>query len=128
MTDPHARDDQSFEQIESAIRAAGDYLRPSEDLRPRTLEAAREDCSDRRAEQKLGVFVIAVLMLVMISSPAIHNINKLRRKSSAPSAKEIEQRGLHYAADPTIGSNWGLSEAFSQLRRLQADRLSKSAK
>ena len=127
MTDPHTHD-QSFEQIESAIRAAGDYIQPSEDLRPRTLEAARDDCGDRRAEKRLGVFVFAVVMLVMIGSPIIHNLEKLRRESSAPSTTEMQQRGLHYAADPTIGPNWGLSEAFSQLRRLQADRLNRSAK
>ncbi len=123
MTDPYPHHDSSMQQIESAIRAAGNYVRPSEDLRPRTLEAAREHCGDLRAEQKLGSFVIAVLLLVMISSPAIHYIDALRRQSTAPSAIEMQTRGLQYAADPHIGSNWGLSEAFTQLRRLQANRL-----
>jgi hypothetical protein len=117
-----------MQQIESAIRAAGNYVRPSEDLRPRTLEAAREHCGDRRAEQKLGGFVIAVLLLVMIGSPAIHYMHALRRQSTAPSATEMQDRGLRYAADPHIGSNWGLSEAFTQLRRLQANRIGQTVK
>lgn len=123
MTDPHFDHDQSMWQIESAIRAAGDYIQPSEDLRPRTLEAAREDCGDRRAELKLGVFAIAVLLLVTLSSPTIHYVDTIRTQSTAPSATEMQLRGLEFATDPHIGSNWGLSEAFTQLRRSQADRL-----
>lgn len=133
MTDPYLNDDQfsddrSMQQIEAAIRAAGNYVLPSEDLRPRTLDAAHEHCGDRRAEQKLGGFVIAVLLLVMISSPAIHYIDALRTRSTAPSATEMQDRGLRYASDPHIGSNWGLTEAFTQLRRLQANRLGETIK
>lgn len=128
MIDPRACDDQSFEQIEAAIRAAGDYIRPSEDLRPRTLDAAREDGGDRRAEQKLGVLMIAALMLISVASPAVHYIDALRRQTSTPSASELQHQGLQYASDPRIGPNWGLAEAFTQLRRLQADRLSGSGR
>ena len=128
MTDPHPHDDQALEQIESAIRAAGNYVRPSEDLRPRTLEAAREHCGDRRAEQKLGGFVIAVLLLVMISPPAVRFLDVLRSQSTSPSARQLQDRGLEYATDPRIGSNFGLTEAFTQLRRLQADRLGQTMK
>jgi hypothetical protein len=32
---------ESFGDVESMIRAAGDYVQPSRDLRPRVLEAAR---------------------------------------------------------------------------------------
>ena len=126
MTDPHACDEQSFEQIEAAIRAAGDYIRPSEDLRPRTLEAAREDCGLRRAEQKLAALAIVALMLVTVASPVVHYIDALRRQTSAPSASELQLQGLRYASDPRIGPNWGLAEAFTQLRRVQADRLGRS--
>ena len=128
MTDPYFNDNQAIQQIESAIRAAGDYVRPSEDLRPRTLEAAHDHCGDRRAEQKLGGFVIAVLLLVMIASPAIHYVSAMRTRSTAPSVTEMQDRGLQYAADPHIGSNWGLSEAFTQLRRLQASRVGQTVK
>jgi len=120
---PHDQEDRSLEQIESVIRAAGGYVRPSDDLRPRTLEAAREHRDDRRAEQKLGGFAIAVLLLVSFSSPAIDYVDGLRSKSSAPSATEMQHRAMEYGVQPHVGVHWGLAEAFTQLRRVQAVRL-----
>jgi hypothetical protein len=129
MSDPH-RDDEhscSFDSIELLIRAAGNYVQPSEDLRPRTLEAARDHCDDRRAEQKLGAFAIAVLLLVSFSSPALRYADVLRSASAGPSATEMHSRALAYETQPDVGSNWGLTEAFTELRRTQATRLGRSS-
>lgn len=128
MSDPSSHDEafRSLEQIESVIRAAGQYVRPSEDLRPRTLEAAREHCNDRRAERKLGGFAIAVLLLVTVSPPAIQFVDVLRSTPSAPTAAEMHHRALDYGAQPNVGMHWGLAEAFTQLRRVQAARLNHS--
>jgi hypothetical protein len=125
MSDPHVGSEpfRSPDNIESMIRAAGDYVRPSEDLRPRTLEAAREHCDDRRAEQKLGGFAIAVLLLVTFSSPAIQYADVLRTSSTAPSATEMQSRAQAYEAQSHVGQHWGLTEAFTRLRRVQATRL-----
>jgi hypothetical protein len=128
LSDPYRHDDlsPSTDQIESMIRSAGHYVRPSEDLRPRTLDAARQYCNDRRAEQKLGGFVIAVLLLLTLSSPASQYVDVLRAQASAPTATEIQNRALEYGARHEIGTNWGLTEAFTQLRRVQATRLGQS--
>lgn len=126
--EPGSMDPHSIRQIETAIRAAGDYVQPSGDLRPRTLEAAREHCGDLRAEQKVGGFVIAVLLCVVIMSPAFRYVDFMRAQSVAPTAIEMQRRGLQHAADPHVGSNWGLTEAFTQLRRLQADRFGATMK
>jgi hypothetical protein len=128
MSDPHVDSEEfrSPDKIESMIRAAAHYVRPSEDLRPRTLEAAREHCDDRRAEKKLGGFAIAVLLLVTFSSPAIQYANVLRSTSTAPSATEMQSRALAYENQPHVGQHWGLTEAFTQLRRVQATRLGRS--
>ena len=108
------------------IRAARWFIRPSDDLRPRTLEAARWYCDDRRAEQKLGGFVLAVLLLLMVTSPAIRYASVLRTQASAPSSTEIHHRAIEYASQPEIGAHWGMAEAFTQLRRVQANRLGQS--
>ncbi len=111
------------ESVESIIRAARNYVLPSEELRPRTVEAARQYCEDRRAEQKLGGFALAVALLVMTSSPAYRYVDLMRTKSSAPTAAEIQSQALEYEKQPHVGTHWGMAEAFTQLRRAQASRL-----
>ena len=113
-------------EIETMIRAAGEFVQPTEDLRPRTLEAARRYCDDRRAEQKLGGFVIAALLLVAFSTPTIQYAHLLRDQATSPSASEIQDRAIEFSSQPEIGQHWGLAEAFTQMRRGQANRLGQS--
>ncbi len=115
--------DQGHAKIVALVRAARNYVHPSDDLRPRILEAAREYCSDRRAEQKLGSFALAVLMLIMISSPVIKYAELIQSTNVNRSARELQHRAAELATDPEIGSHWALAEAFSQWRHLQASRL-----
>ena len=90
------------------------------------MEAARELCEDRRAEQKLFGLMLAVLLLLVFSSPAVQYMDLLRSRASAPSASEIHARAIQYGSQPQIGVNWGMAEAFTQLRRVQATRLGQS--
>jgi hypothetical protein len=90
------------------------------------MEAARELCDDRRAEQKLGGLMLAVLLLFSFSSPAVQYMDLLRARASAPSASEIHARAIQYGSQSHIGANWGMAEAFTQLRRAQASRLGQS--
>ena len=113
-------------EVEAMVRAARHYVRPSDDLRPRILEAAREHCGDRRAEQKLGTFALAVLVLVLVSSPAITFAAALRSTIANRSANQVHLLAAELANDREIGSQWALAEAFSQVRHLQASRLGRS--
>jgi len=113
-------------EIEAMIRAARHYVRPSDDLRPRTLEAAREYCGDRRAEKKLGSFALAVLVLLLISSPAIRYAMMLQSTVANRSADEVHHLAAELATHREIGSHWALAEAFSQVRHIQASRLGRS--
>ena len=70
--------------------------------------------------------MLAVLLLLMLSSPAIQYVDVLRSQASAPTAREIQSRAIDFASDPGIGPNWGLTEAFTQVRRFQANRLGQS--
>ena len=126
MSDSYLDDNDELptaEQIEAMVRGARHYLRPSEDLRPRTLEAARQYCDDRRSEQKLGGLLIAAVLLLFVSSPALRFVDVLRNRSIAPTAADIQARAVEYSAQPEIGTHWGLAEAYSQMRRIQANRL-----
>ncbi len=138
MNDPHLGDsfssdgqwehddrwpDGDWREAESMILAAGHYVRPSEDLRPRTLETARELCRDRKAVRKLGGLAIAILMLALISFPASQRVQAWRAKTAAPSSNDMHERAAMYGQQAGIGAHWGMAEAFIQLRRVQASRL-----
>ena len=116
---PHA-----FTQLESVVRAARGYVQPTEDLRPRTIEAAREASQLGRSRRRLASLTAIVLLLAatgfpgsMLSSnpdPAFTNSSELHRLA----AKSAMKRG--------VGPNWALYEVFSKLRRDQADLLNHS--
>ena len=116
------------ESVESVIRDAAKYVKPSRDLRPRTIEAARTHCQDIRAEQKLGALVLAVMLLLFVSTPMLHFVDLLRARGQMPTANDVEQLAIEYSDRREIGSNFGLSEAFTELRRFQASRLGQSVR
>jgi hypothetical protein len=105
------------------IRSARDFVQPSDDLRPRILEAARDHCDDRRAEQKLGSFVLALFVVILISSPVLRYAVMLQSMPVTRSADQVQLRAAELASQQEIGSHWALAEAFSQWRHLQATRL-----
>ncbi len=76
-------------KIEAIIRAARHYVRPSEELRPRVLEAAREHCGDRRAEQKLGAFALAIVVCVVVISPILRYATLIQSATTNRAASEI---------------------------------------
>ena len=121
------RPNAKFRAVEQIVRGAAHCVRPSPDLRPRTIEAARSHCQDRRAEQKLGAFMLAVMILLLAGSPLMQLAHSIRARSKMPSTQDVEQRAIEYADRRDVGKNFGLIEAFDELRRLQADRLGKPA-
>lgn len=115
--------DAQSEPVVAAIHAARNYVQPSDDLRPQTLEAARRACGDMRAEKKLGGFALALLLIALVSSPAVRLVNVVRSNKAPTTSSEIQQRALLFSEQPNVGSHWGMAEAFSQLRRVQAAQL-----
>jgi len=109
--------------IEEAIRAAGAFVRPSDDLRPRTLETARELSEDRRGGVRLASFAAVLLLCLIVSAPVGQRLSAWYQRIEAPSAAELQQQALQIETDRNTGPHWGLYEAFSQLRRSQAVRL-----
>ena len=113
--------------VESMIRAAGSFVEPSEDLRPRALEAARENYRNRRARRKLGgvvIFCLSLFGLVTLQAPYA---DVLHSKVTAPSSAEMQQRAIAIGSLPHVGSEWGTAEAFKQLRQYQASWLGHSS-
>jgi len=113
----------AFSAIERLIQSAAHFVQPSRDLRPRTVQAARECYRDQRAEQKLGGFVLAVMLVLLVSSPALQYVDALRRQAGSPTASEMERMAIEYSENREVGAHFGLTEAFTELRHFQAGRL-----
>jgi hypothetical protein len=144
MSEPHASDSwDAFERsdweqpdreqgendhatIEAMVRHAGRYIRPSDDLRPRVLEAAKEHSGDCRAERRLGNLWFALALLLVFVLPAIHQYAIIQSDASIHAAGEVARRAEELASHPEIGVHWSLAEAFSQWRTLTASRLGAS--
>lgn len=109
--------------VEALIRASRDYVRPSDELRPRVLDAAREHCSDCRAERRLGSFALVVLLLVMTTPIVLRSVSNFQAGHSAVTATKIESLAAELAARQDVGTHWALAEAVTRWRSLQSSRL-----
>jgi len=117
-------DDSVMLPVELLIRAAGNYVVPSENLRPRTLEAARESAADRVGFYKLARLFLVLLLCSALSVPALDRLTAWHDKSVSPSVSEIQDQASRIATEKGVGPHWGLYEAFNRLRNHQAENLS----
>lgn len=125
----HSRDDDSVQiPIESLIRSAGNFVVPSESLRPRTLEAAREAAADRVGFFKLARLFLVLLFCSALTVPALDRLNAWHERSLSPSATEIQNQADQLSTQKGIGPHWALFEAFTRLRSDQAANLSRTSR
>ena len=54
--------DAQWDDVEALVRAAGQYVRPSEELRPRLLETARAESRERQAQWRFWQLALAVAL------------------------------------------------------------------
>jgi hypothetical protein len=118
----HAAMDAEFSEVEEMVRAAGDFLEVTEDLRPQTLERARDE--SRRASTRFWIAVVAAVVVILATSAGL-----LRsRLSSTPpllagvcaDSDQLYETARHKAAQANADPHWSLVDAFSELRRRQA--------
>ena len=124
MAKPSSDDDSVLIPVELLIRAARNYVVPSDNLRPRTLEAARESAADRVGFYKLARLFLILLFCSALSVPALDRLTAWHDKSVSPSASEIQDQASQIATEKGVGPHWGLYEAFNRLRNHQAANLS----
>ena len=86
----------SLSETERLIRAAGSYVGASDDLRPRTLEAAREQSSEVHAKQRLTHLILAIGLVMLLISPVMEQVSKLPVPTGA-SSHEVERRTAEQA-------------------------------
>lgn len=112
-----------LDDLEAMIRGAGDYVRASEDLRPRVLETARAQCGEQRAKRCIRQVAVFVVLLAAFTASAGHVLETTGAGqkvalNAADSDRMHSQAETHAARGGDIG--WGMVEAFTELRRRQS--------
>ena len=115
---------EDLRQLEAVIRRAGRWVQPSEDLRPKVLEAARERTVRTRARRRLFATAAAILVAVGASLSGHWLVaNSGRQPWGYLAAVEVQrsavQRSLAIRVDPI----WTLIDIFREQRHHQAMQL-----
>lgn len=110
-----------FSQLEKTIFEARHYVVPTDDLRPRTLEAAREDSQQKRGFQRLSVYAVACLLIWLVCLPVGRAVSVFRSHMVAPSTEDLQRVALELSAEKSYGPDWGMVEVFERLRGLHVD-------
>ena len=127
MAEPLDRCEQ-WDDVESLVRAAGNYVRPSDDLRPRVLETARAESHERWAHQRIWQVALVVALLGVCSS----SVRSRLEVAAPPSGMMLETGAMARRAEAgndgwnTVGWNtvgWNTVESFTDLRRRHAAML-----
>jgi hypothetical protein len=111
--------------VEAMIRAAGQYVRPTDDLRPRVLEAARLQCGERSAKRRICHISLFILLLTFFTAADQGlDIRQSRRTGMLAAAGFDKLISPAAAATPRSGDgDWRMIDAFTELRRQQAQLL-----
>jgi len=119
-----AQSDEKFNEIEAIVRSAGNYVRVSNDLRPRVLERARLTNGERRTRRcirDVGLVAAFVIWSVTVSIGRLEtedNLSRLSLITATPCATAPSEvrAGNDEAA-------WTLVDGFKELRTRQAAAL-----
>lgn len=106
--------------IEAMILAAGDYVQPTRDLRPRVLDALEEQETDQQVQRNLQRVLLVAGLLMVLAVPATRLLSGLPFPRS-PSTAEIEQRVELRSQQPTTNFNWLFVDLFTEMRGKPVD-------
>ena len=109
-----------FDDVESLIRAAGNYVRPSDDLRPRVLETARSESRERQNQRRMWQLALVVALLGVITTA-----ERARWEAAAAAPGLLVEAAALVGGDKQgdsscVDSSWGLVDSFTELRRRHA--------
>jgi hypothetical protein len=107
--------------VEQLVDASADYLEPSDDLRPRSVEAARERESHEQRQRGWAASLLAAGVAVALASVAATRLGP-RIDWTAPRIVE-EHRGRAVPMEARTLADWPLVDAFERVREVQAERL-----
>lgn len=111
-----------FADLESVIRSAGEYVVPSDELRPRTMDAVKDAIENRKLSRRAGVLGLAALSLWLACWPLAGLTKSWRDEITAPSKADMERTAAELSLQSNMSLDWGLVEAFEKLRSLKPNR------
>lgn len=114
--------------LEAMVRAAGGYVRPSDNLRPRTLEAAREHRAVVRRRRRLASIGLAAATLWWAAT--MRPAGESETKAPPLAAADVWQLGesaQQQAAQAGAGPAWALADVFGALRVRQSELIAPPA-
>jgi hypothetical protein len=118
---------ESAGEIEALIGAAGGYVLPSDDLRPRVLETARTERRERHARRTIRRLA-ACVVLAAIGAGAVGQHLRTSAAQSRLNELGADSQTMHDRAARRAagagGFSWGLVDAFSELREDQSEAIS----
>jgi len=106
--------------VEALVRRAGEYVRASDDLRPRVLETARSQHGERRARRRIWQSALFALLLGLFVT-SICQQPALMGAGAEASGEQLLSDAQAAARDSD--SSWRIVESFTELRRRQAELL-----
>ncbi len=107
--------DAEWDEVEALVRAAGGYVRPSEDLRPRLLETARAESRERQAQWRIWQLALAIALL-----GAVATIFGTRSDAAASFSQGALQVQAEVRPAEAGAAGWRIVDSFTDLRRRQA--------
>jgi hypothetical protein len=99
--------------LESTVLAAGKYVVPSDNLRPITLEAARDLDSEKNSNATFARAVLSLVILGFVCIPLFSQLAIWREQHSPPTTQQIFER----VSRKNIGLDWGLIETINEMRK-----------
>lgn len=118
--------DISWNDIELLVRRAGGYVSPSDDLRPRVLEAARLQRTEQRNQDCLRHVALFVALLAMFTTICRPEGSAASLAAIEPAAQfDLGRLEMSRAMSPprTGDGDWRMIDAFTKMRRQQAQLL-----
>jgi hypothetical protein len=109
-----------FEPLESLIRDARWYVVPSEDLRPKTVEAALDRFGDPALRHRVLQWAACFLFLCTCTVLILNGLTPVGSSENSLSNEQLYSRAAYYAQMSGESMEWGLVEAMSEVRRQQA--------
>lgn len=111
-----AIDDETIRSIEAMVMAAGDFVEPSRELRPQTLNEAKSLCRMQRVANHTAIATSLALALWCLYAFSSKYIEQVRDRLSGPFPSEIEATAQSYTEQRHYPIDWGVVDAFTESR------------
>ena len=114
-------DAEQIKQLEATIFAARNFVVPTDDLRPRTLTAAKESCRIQRFANRAAVTLTSIMLIWLLALPVLRGVASYRDQMRGATPAEIEQAAQILTLEHRYEPGWGLVDAFQDSRKLAVE-------